>query len=108
MPDIDRAYMALALALLIAGELLGFYMGMTADAYWRSMHITLALPGFVTMAIFAAIFRLWPPMKRGTLASAQFWITFTGVVAILGGELQRTLSGSVIVKDAPLSGVHST
>jgi hypothetical protein len=97
MPQIDRAYMALALALLIAGEMLGFYVGMKADSTWRLVHITLVLPGFVTMAIFATIFRLWPTMKRGTLASAQFWITFTGLVAIVAGEVQRTLSGSVLV-----------
>jgi hypothetical protein len=30
MPQIDRAYVAIALFLLIIGELLGFYMGMRA------------------------------------------------------------------------------
>ena len=97
MPQIDRAYVAIALALLIIGELLGFYMGMRADMYWRSLHITLLLPGFVTLAIFAAIFRLWPTMKRGTLPFVQFWLTATGIVVILAGEVQRTLTGSVIL-----------
>jgi hypothetical protein len=97
MPQIDRAYMAIALVLLIAGELLGFYMGMKADNTWRLVHITILLPGFLTMAVFAAIFRLWPTMKRGAPAQAQFWLTMVGLAGILGGEVHRTLSGSVVL-----------
>src|SRR5690349_2108966 len=97
MPQIDRAYMAIALVLLIVGELLGFYMGMKVDNTWRAMHIAILLPGFVTMALFAAIFRLWPTMKRGALAQVQFWLTFVGLTGIMLGGVQQTLSGSVLV-----------
>jgi hypothetical protein len=97
MPQIDRAYMAIALGLLIAGEMLGFYMGMKADTYWRSVHIAILLPGFVTMAVFAVIFRLWPTMKRGMLASVQFWLTVTGLAGIQIGGVQQTLNGSVLL-----------
>ena len=97
MPQIDRAYMAIALVLLIAGEMLGFTMGMKAETYWRSVHITILLPGFVTMAVFAATFRLWPTLKRGTLAQAQFWLTVIGLAGILAGEVQRTLTGQVVL-----------
>jgi hypothetical protein len=97
MPQIDRAYMAIALVLLIAGEMLGFYMGMKADNTWRSVHITILLPGFVTMAVFAAIFRLWPTMKRGALAQVQFWLTIVGLVGIQIGGMQQTLNGSVLL-----------
>jgi hypothetical protein len=82
MPQIDRAYMALALAMLIAGELLGFYMGMKADNYSRSVHVGIVLIGFVTIAIYAAIFRLWPTMKHGVLARVQFWLTFVGLTGL--------------------------
>jgi hypothetical protein len=97
MPQIDRAYMALALAMLIIGEVLGFYMGMKADNYWRSVHIGIVLIGFVTIAIYAAIFRLWPAMKRGVIARVQFWLTFVGLTGTTLGGVQQTLNGSVLV-----------
>ena len=97
MPQIDRAYVALALVLLLTGELLGFTMGMRADNTWRSLHITILLPGFLTLAIYGALFRLWPTMKRGALARAQFWITIVGVAGILGGTVQQTLTGGVAI-----------
>ena len=95
MPQIDRAYVAVALFLLIVGEMLGFYMGMRADNTWRAVHIAILLPGFVTMAVFAMIYRLWPTMKRGALARAQFWLTVIGLAGVLIGGVQQTLTGGV-------------
>jgi len=95
MPQIDRAYVAVALFLLIVGEMLGFYMGMRADNTWRALHIAIVLVGFVTLAIYGALFRLWPTMKRGALARAQFWLTVIGLAGVLIGGVQQTLTGGV-------------
>ncbi len=46
------------------------HMGMRADNTWRGVHIAIVLVGFVTLAIYGALFRLWPTMKRGALARA--------------------------------------
>ena len=97
MARIDRAYVALALVLLIAGELLGFYMGMTSDTKWRGVHIVIVLVGFVTLAIFGALFRLWPAMKQGALAAAQFWLMAIGVVGSIIGSILQVQSGSVVI-----------
>jgi len=97
MARIDRAYVALALVLLIVGELLGFYMGMVNDTRWRAVHIIVVLVGFVTLAVFGALFRLWPAMKAGTLAFAQFWVTIVGVAGIILGSILQVQSGSVVV-----------
>jgi len=97
MAQIDRAYVALALALLIAGELLGFYMGMMTDNKWRAVHIVIVLVGFVTLAIFGMLFRLWPAMKQGALATAQFWLTVIGLGGVIVGSILQTLNGSVAV-----------
>jgi hypothetical protein len=94
MAQIDRAYVGLALALLIVGEALGFYMGMMNDMKWRSVHIVIVLVGFVTIALFGAMYRLWPAMKAGALATAQFWLTMIGVIA---GSVHQTTSGSVVI-----------
>ena len=95
MPQIDRTYVALALVLLIAGEMLGFYMGMRADNTWRAVHIAIVLVGFVTLALYGALYRLWPTMKRGALARVQFCLTVVGLAGILVGGVQQTLIGGV-------------
>jgi hypothetical protein len=97
MAQIDRAYVGLAIALLIVGELLGFYMGMQNDMKWRGVHIVIVLVGFVTIALFGAIFRLWPAMKDGALATAQFWLTIVGVFGVIAGSIHQTQSGSVVI-----------
>ena len=97
MAQIDRAYVALALALLIVGEVLGFIMGMKNDMTWRAVHIVIVLVGFVTLAIFGVLFRLWPAMKDGALAKAQFWLTAIGTAGVIVGGIMQTLNGSVAV-----------
>ena len=97
MAQIDRAYVGLAIALLIVGELLGFYMGMQNDAKWRGVHIAIVLVGFVTIALFGALYRLWPAMKAGTLATVQFWLTLAGVVGVIVGSIVQVQNGSVVI-----------
>ena len=97
MPQIDRAYVAIALVLLTIGELLGFYMGMRADNTWRAVHIAIVLVGFVTLAIYRALFRLWPTMKRGALARVQLWLRLVGLAGVLAGGVQQMLNGGVAV-----------
>ena len=97
MARIDRAYVALALVLLIVGELLGFYMGMMNDTKWRGVHIVIVLVGFVTLAIFGALFRLWPAMKEGAVATAQFWLMAIGVIGAIIGSIHQVQSGSVVI-----------
>ena len=97
MAQIDRAYVALALVLLIIGEALGFYMGMMNDMKWRSVHIGIVLIGFVTLALYGVLFRLWPAMKEGALARTQFWITVIGIAGLIVGSVMQTLNGSIAV-----------
>jgi len=97
MAQIDRAYVAIALALLIVGEVLGFYMGMQNDMKWRTVHIIIVLVGFVTLGMFGALFRLWPAMKTGTLAAAQFYLTVIATAGIIVGSILQVQSGSVVV-----------
>ena len=95
MAQIDRIYVILALVLLILGEALGFYMGMAADTKFRTLHIAFVLVGFVTFAIFGVLYRLWPMLKDGALAVAQFWLTVIGIAGIIVGTYQFTVSGAV-------------
>ena len=87
----------MAIGLLIVGELLGFYMGMMNDMKFRGVHIIIVLLGFVTLALFGAIYRFWPAMKEGGLATVQFWLTLVGVVGVIIGSVLQVQNGSVVL-----------
>lgn len=97
MTRIDRAYVAIALALLLIGQLLGFYMGLLSDLKLRSVHITIVLVGFVTLSLFGFMYRLWPAMKAGALAKAQFWLSVVGVLGIVIGTYQFVTTGGIMI-----------
>jgi hypothetical protein len=95
--EIDRAYLLMALGLAIVGMLLGLYMGIASDLRLREVHITLMLPGFVTLAVYGFVFRLWPALKKAPLAQAQFWTASAGAVLLIAGSYFYATSGSVPV-----------
>ncbi len=104
MVQIDRAYVALAIVLLILGEGLGLYMGIASDTKLRTMHVAMVLPGFATLAIYGCLFRLWPEMKKGALAAAQFWLGALSAIGIVIGSYQYVTSGAIYIV-APASAV---
>jgi peptidoglycan/LPS O-acetylase OafA/YrhL len=83
MPNIDRAYVIIALLLLVLGELLGFYMGASQDLSVRDTHVAMVLPGFVVLTLYGVLYRLWPQMKEGSLAKFQFWFAVIGALGLV-------------------------
>jgi len=96
VPNIDRAYVMVALLLLVIGELLGFYMGAANDLSVRDTHIALMLPGFVVLTLYGVLFRLWPVMKDSGLAMAQFWIAVTGSFGLVIGAYLVAIGAGII------------
>jgi membrane protein DedA with SNARE-associated domain len=93
--EIDRTYIAAALLWAVIGMLLGLYMGIAADNTLRTMHVAVMVVGFVTLAIYGIIYRLWPTLQRQTLARAQFWIAQVGAAGIIIGSYFYATSSSV-------------
>ena len=85
MANIDRAYAMIALLWLVAGELLGFYMGASGNMAVRDTHVAMVLPGFVVLALYGALYRLWPAMKDSALAKVQFWAAMIGELGLVIG-----------------------
>jgi hypothetical protein len=100
--EIDRAYLLMALALAVVGMSLGLYMGIASDLQLRQVHSTIMLPGFVTLAVYGFVFRLWPAMKKAPLAQAQFWTAAGGAALLIAGSYLYAMSGSV-----PLAAIGS-
>jgi hypothetical protein len=95
MMEIDRAYVAIALLWAIAGMLLGLYMGIAADNKLLVVHVAMMLTGFVTLAIYGMLYRLWPALKKSPLARIQFWIAVLSAAGIIVGSYFFATSGSV-------------
>lgn len=95
MLEIDRTYVAVALLWAVVGMLLGLYMGIAADNKLLVMHVAIMLNGFVTLAIYGMLYRLWPALKKLTLARVQFWIAMIGAAGIVVGSYFFATSGSV-------------
>jgi hypothetical protein len=95
--NIDRAYVTVGLALLVLGMLLGFYMGATGENKYLDVHVAILLGGFVVMTFYGVIYRLWPVLKDGTLAKAQFWIAVIGSLTIpVGAGLIANQMGTAV------------
>lgn len=95
MPSIDRAYLLNALAWLMIGTLFGLWMGAADQLQYVTVHVAMMLPGFVTLAIYGFIYRLWPALKRHGLASAQFWLAVLFQPLLVLGSLWMVLDGSI-------------
>ena len=102
MLEIDRAYVAIALLWAVAGMLLGLYMGMAEDHALLTVHVAMMLSGFVTLALYGVLYRLWPAMKKSPLALAQFWISAISVAVLIIGSYFLVTRGSI-----PLAAIGS-
>jgi hypothetical protein len=100
--DIDRNYLLLALVLALLGMVLGLYMGIAGDTTLLSVHVAFLLPGFVTLAIYGFVYRLWPALKKAPLAQAQFWTGVVGALLLIVGSYFYAVSRSV-----PLAAIGS-
>lgn len=97
MSNIDRNFLLNALAWLLFGMVFGFWMGASGNLQYLGVHVVMMLTGFVTLAIYGCIYRLWPDMKRRGLARLQFWLAAGAVPFTVLGSYLQVQSGSILV-----------
>ncbi len=97
MENIDRKYVTIALVLLVLGMLLGLRIGMTNDMTYITVHTSIMLVGFVLLAIYGMLYRLWPKLKDSGLAAAQFRSALLGslIIPIGAGLIVRDMGVAV-------------
>jgi hypothetical protein len=100
MADIDRNLVAIGLAWLFLGMVLGLYIGASNDLKLLQVHVAILMGGFVVITTYGVLYRLWPAMKTSGLAKLQFWIAVASSVGITAGTLQRALDGGVALVGA--------
>jgi hypothetical protein len=96
MASIDRLYVLIALLWLVAGELLGFYMGASGNLAVRDTHVAMVLPGFVVLTLYGAIYRLWPALKDSALSKIQFWCAMLGVLGLVIGAHMIMIGAGIV------------
>jgi hypothetical protein len=74
MARIDTLFLLLAALCLIVGVCLGIYMGMNEDFQLMPVHAHLNLVGWVSLALFGVVYRLYPRLAASRLAGVQFWL----------------------------------
>lgn len=97
MANIDRLFVAVALAWLVLGTLLGFYMGAAGDNRFLDAHVAMLLPGFVVLAIYGMLYRQWPALNAGVLPKIQFWTAAIGVLGQVVGAVQLATGGGIAI-----------
>jgi len=95
MISIDRTYIAIGLLWAVGGMLLGLWMGIAADNSLKVVHVAMMVVGFVTLAIYGVLYRLWPALGASPLARIQFWLAIGGSAGIVVGSYFFATSGSV-------------
>lgn len=81
--SVSRNFLIAGAVFLIAGILLGGYMGASGDHSMTPVHAHINLLGFVLMTVFGLSYRLIPGLGDGALPKAHFWLHFLGSLALL-------------------------
>lgn len=75
MQRVARNFFTLAIIYALCGMALGIHMGMSGDHGQAPTHAHVMLAGWVTSAIFAFFYHLFPAAGEKTLATIHFWLT---------------------------------
>jgi hypothetical protein len=69
---IDKMFLVLAIVCLLVGISLGIYMGVREDFQFAPVHGHINLVGWVSLALFAVIYRVYPELSH----SRSAWLHF--------------------------------
>ena len=83
MTGAARLFFMLALIYAVAGMLLGLSMAISQDHTQHVTHAHIMLAGWVSTAIFAFFYHLFPEINKGRAARAHFWLQTVSTVVML-------------------------
>ncbi len=97
MRNLSQNYMLVALLWLLTGTAVGLWMGATDALQYRPLHVTMMMLGFVLLAVYGVIYRLWAELERSRFAALQFWLSMVGVLLMNIGTYIQVRGGSIVV-----------
>ncbi|HWK64969.1 MAG TPA: hypothetical protein VNS34_08510 [Rhizobiaceae bacterium] len=104
MQGVARNFFVLAVIYAICGMMLGLAMAISQDHTQMPVHAHTLVAGFLTSAIFAFFYHLFPAARTSRLAPVHFWLTaVSGIVLLL--SLYFVLAGNPAVE--PVTAISS-
>ena len=85
MANIDRWFLRVAVIYALVAMLLGIIMGMGEDFTQAPTHAHLNLVGWVSMALYALVYRQYPAAAQNRLAVPHFWVANVGALLLTAG-----------------------
>jgi cbb3-type cytochrome oxidase subunit 1 len=87
MTGAARLFFILAIVYAVAGMLLGLSMAISQDHTQHVTHAHIMLAGWVSTAIFAFFYHLFPDINKTKTAQAHFWFQTASTVLMVGSLL---------------------
>ncbi len=85
MQNLDRWFLRIAVVYALVAMVLGIFMGISEDHSQLPTHAHLNLVGWVSMAIYALVYRQYPAAAQSRLAPIHFWIANVGALMLAAG-----------------------
>jgi hypothetical protein len=81
--NVSRSFIIVGCLYLLLGIGFGMYMGGKGDFTFAPLHAHINLVGFVLMVLFGIVYRLFPAMATGPLATVHFWLYQAGTIVLV-------------------------
>ena len=85
MARLDGLFLRVAVLYVLAGMGLGIFMAMSQDHSMMPAHAHINLVGWVSMALYALVYRAWPEAAEGAAAWTHFWLANIGTLTLVVG-----------------------
>ena len=103
MANIDRWFLRIAVLYALVAMALGIMMGISQDHSQMPTHAHLNLLGWVSMALYALIYRQWPGAGKTKLALIHFWIANAGAL-LLNAGVYALMAGNMALEPVAIVG----
>jgi len=90
-------WIAIALVYFVAAVSLGIFMAASEDFRLRGLHVHLNLLGWVSMALFGIVYRLFPRVAATRLAALHFWLYQLALPPMMAGLAGLLLGHAAMV-----------
>jgi hypothetical protein len=97
MNRIDVQFLLLAALLLLVGVTMGIFMASTQDFTLRPVHAHINLVGWASLALFGLVYRAYPGLAKGWLATLHILLAAAGALLLPPGIALAVLAGSEVL-----------
>ena len=84
MQGTARLFFTLAVIYAICGMFLGLYMGISDNHLEMPTHAHIMLAGWVSSALFAFFYQLFPAINVSRIATVHFWLQTISAIVMVG------------------------